>query len=432
MKEKLDRQQFILEEIVEEFVSNRLFELDLSQYFSSLKIKGNIWLLGAGKASVEMARQAEQFFGDSIIDGIIIATERSVSLNKVQVFEGSHPYPEHDSVSASYELRELASKIPAGDTIIFCLSGGASSLFCIPAGDIELNELKKTYQLLLNSGASIHEINVVRKHLSEVGGGKLGALLSDKKLISLVLSDVPGDDPEVVGSAPTVPDSSTFKDAFQILKRRSLWEEVPHSVRIYISKGMHGDAPENPKPEHIDWKEHRVEVITGAKILAENVGDFLLNKGFKVQVAEKAYDLDVKEISKKICSDAISILSKKSKLKEPAAQVYFGESTVQVQGNGKGGRNQELALNAAISVEGQNPISLLSFATDGIDGPTDAAGAIINSQTTLQARKKKLEPEEYLQKNDSYHFHERMDTLLKTGATGNNLMDLQVVLVGSN
>ncbi len=431
MKEKLDRQQFILEEIAEEVASNRLFELDLSRYFSSLKTEGDIWLLGAGKASVAMARQAEQFFGDSIIDGIIIAPERSTLLNRIQVFEGSHPYPGQDSISASYELRELASKIPSGDTIIFCLSGGASSLFCIPAGEIELDELKKTYQLLLNSGASIHEINVVRKHLSEVGGGKFGESLSDKKLMSLVLSDVPGDDPEVVGSGPTVSDSSTFKDAFQVLKRHSLWEGVPHSVRIYISKGMHGDAPENPKPENTDWKDHRVEVINGAKILAENVGGLLMQKGFKVQVGEKAYDMDVKEISKKICSDAISILSKKSDLKAPAALVYFGESTVQVNGEGNGGRNQELALNAAISIEGQNPISLLSFATDGIDGPTEAAGAIINSQTTLQARKKKLEPEDYLQKNDSYHFHKKMNTLLKTGATGNNLMDLQVVLVGS-
>lgn len=430
MKDKLNKQTSLLKEVVEKTVSDELFEFELSDYFSSKKEKGKVWLLGAGKASMAMARQAEDFFGDSIIDGMIIAPEKSKALNRIQVFEGSHPYPDQNSISASYELRDLIKKIPPGDTIIFCLSGGASSLFCIPFGEIELDEFTKTYELLLNSGASIHQVNTVRKHLSETAGGKLGALLQDRNLISLILSDVPGDDPEVIGSGPTVPDSSTFKDAFQVLKRFQLWEKVPHSVRIHISKGMHGDAEENPKPDEINWCNHRVEVISGARILADKVGQFLSQNGYKVQVADKAYNLDVKQISKKICSDAVAILSKKSALKEPAALVYFGESTVEVAGNGKGGRNQQLALNAAISIEGQNPISLLSLATDGIDGPTDAAGALINSQTTLAARKKKLNPEDYLQNNDAYHFHEAMDSLLKTGASGNNLMDLQVVLIG--
>jgi hydroxypyruvate reductase/glycerate 2-kinase len=206
---------------------------------------------------------------------------------------------------------------------------------------------------------------------------------------------------------------------------------MPHSIRIHMSKGMHGDSSETPKPKEAKWANHSVEVISGAKTLASNIGSYLDKKGYNVRVQEQAYDDDVKIISKKICSDAISILSKKFTIEEPAALIYFGESTVNVNGNGKGGRNQELALNAAISMEGQNPISLLSFATDGIDGPTDAAGAIINSQTTLSARKQKLEPEEFLQNNNSYHFHEEMETMLKTGPTGNNLMDLQVVLVGS-
>lgn len=430
MKDKLNKQSSLLEEVVQKTVSAELFEFELSDYFSSKQKKERVWVLGAGKASIAMARQVEEFFGDSIVDGMIIAPEKSKSLNRVQVFEGSHPYPDQNSVSASYELRDLVKNIPIEDTIIFCLSGGASSLFCIPAGEIELDELSKTYELLLNSGASIHQVNSVRKHLSETAGGKFGALLQDRKLISLILSDVPGDDPEVIGSGPTVPDSSTFIEAFQVLKRFKLWEKVPHSVRIHISKGMHGDAEENPKPDDMNCKNHHVEVISGARILAGNIGQFLSQKGYDVQVADKAYNMDVKEISKKICSDAVSILGKKSTLKEPAALVYFGESTVKVTGQGKGGRNQQLALNAAISIEGQNPISLLSLATDGIDGPTDAAGAIINSQTTLAARKKKLNPEDYLQNNDAYHFHEAMDSLLKTGGTENNLMDLQVVLIG--
>lgn len=429
MKEKLQKQQTMLENMAEGITSNELFEIDVSRFLSDIREDENLWVIGAGKASVEMARKVKEEFGDQIKDGIIIAPEKSADLKNIQVFRGAHPYPDGDSVSASYELLSLVRRIPKNDRVIFCLSGGASSLFCIPAGGIELDEFKKTYKILLNSGASIHEINVVRKHISETSGGQTAKYLSEHKLISLILSDVPGDDPEIVGSGPTVPDSSTFKQAFQILKKHQLWDQVPHSVRIHLSKGMHGDMPETPKPESQKWENHRVEMISGAKILADNVGKKLEEKGYHVQVADEAYDEDVREVSRKICSEAISILSKKGDIKAPAAFVYFGESTVNVKGDGKGGRNQELALSAAITLEGQNPVSMLSLATDGVDGPTDAAGAIVNSQTTLQARKKKLTPEDFLQNNDAYHFHEEMETLLKTGPTGNNLMDIQVVLV---
>lgn len=430
MKEKLHKQYSVLQEVAEKVVSGDLFEMNLRSYFDSLEVSERIWVLGAGKASVEMAYQVEQYFGTKIEDGIIVSPNDSHKLSRVQVFSGTHPYPYQDSVSASYELWQLAKRIPEGDTVIFCLSGGASSLLCIPEEGIELDELRKTYKLLLNSGASIHEINTVRKHLSEIGGGKLGRLLANTALISIILSDVPGDTPDVIGSGPTVPDSSTFIEAFQVLKKYGLWGEIPHSIRIHLSKGMHGDVPENPKPGKNAWKKHQVKVISGASILAQNAGNYLSEKGYNVKVDSEAYDMDVNRIAKKICSDAISVLSKRSALKKPAAFVYFGESTIQVKGEGKGGRNQELALNAAISIEGQHNITLLSFATDGIDGPTDAAGAIVNSETTLKARKQKLSPEDYLQNNDAYHFHEEMKTLIKTGPTGNNLMDLQIILIG--
>ncbi|MFD2532776.1 glycerate kinase type-2 family protein [Gracilimonas halophila] len=430
MKKKLHKQYSVLQEVAKKVVSGDFFQMNLHSYLDEIKSTERIWVLGAGKASVEMAYQVEQYFGSDIEDGIIISPNDSHKLNRVQVFSGTHPYPYQDSVSASYELRQFAKQIPDGATVIFCLSGGASSLLCIPEDGIELDELRHCYKQLLNSGASIHEINAVRKHLSETAGGKLGKLLAGTKLTSIVLSDVPGDATDVVGSGPTVADRSTFTEAFQVLKKYGLWDETPHSIRIYLSKGMHGDVPENPKPDNNFWRNHRVEVISGASLLAQNVAHFLSEEGYNVSVDPEAYNMDLNKISKKICGDAISVLSKGSPLKKPASYVYFGESTVNVKGEGKGGRNQELALNAAISIEGQHDISLLSLATDGVDGPTDAAGAIINSETTLKARKQKLSPEDYLQDNDSYHFHEEMKTLIKTGPTGNNLMDLQITLIG--
>ncbi|MDZ7807892.1 MAG: DUF4147 domain-containing protein [Gracilimonas sp.] len=431
MKEKLDRQSEILNELVNEISESGERVLNLKNIYSRIDNDRPIWLLGAGKASLTMARQAEDYFGDRIKDGLIITDSNPEKLKYTQAFTGSHPYPTDDSVSASLELMDFASKIPETDQVLFCLSGGASSLFCIPAGEIEIEELSRTYKILLNSGASIHDINKVRKHLSETAGGRLGKLLCEHRLISVIVSDVPGDEPSVIGSGPTVPDPSTFKECFAIVKKFKIWAELPHSVRIHISKGMHGDAAETPKPKCNKWKYHDVEVISAANLLAMNAGERLDKLGFNVKVSSKAYDLEISKLSKKICSEAISILSKRGSLKAPAALIYFGESTVNVKGDGKGGRNQHLALMAAITIEGHHPISVMSLATDGIDGPTDSAGAILNSMTTLKARKQKLKPEDFLQAYNSYEFHEQMGTHILTGRTGKNAMDLQVILINN-
>ncbi|MEQ9265704.1 MAG: DUF4147 domain-containing protein [Balneolaceae bacterium] len=389
----------------------------------------NIWVLGAGKASLNMAESIISTFGSRVEDGIIISNEDRYGIKGIQVFEGAHPYPDKKSVSASYELLELARKIPEGETVVFCLSGGASSLLCIPPGGIEIDELAYTYKLLLECGASIHEINVVRKHLCELKGGQLAQALHHTNLVTLVASDVPGDDLETIGSSPTICDPSTFKEAFQVLKRFELWNLVPHSIRIYIAKGMNGDIPETPKPGINDHPGHEIKTISKISSLGERVEQVLRKEGFNTWLDNKAYDDDVRKVSKMICSKAISVLSKDEPLAKPAALIFYGESSVNVKGSGKGGRNQELALISAISLEGHHSISMLSLGTDGIDGPTDAAGAIINSETTLKARKAKLSPEEFLQNNDSYNFHEEMGTIIKTGSTGNNTADLQVVII---
>ena len=396
-----------------------------------LNLEGQqVWVLGAGKASVQMAHSLVEQEKVHVRDGIIISNTKEKASKKVQVFKGNHPYPDKSSVSASYELLNLARSIPTGATVLFLLSGGASSLLCIPPHGIEIEELAKTYKLLLESGAPIHEMNVVRKHLCMLKGGQLAQALHHANLITLAISDVPGNDLESIGSAPTVCDSSTFKDAFQILKKFGLWNEVPHAIRIHIAKGMSGDIPDTPKPGINEHPSHTIKIISDAASLAGRVADYLQKEGFHSWVAPSAYNDEVKKVAKQICSAAISVLSKNDPVPKPAALVFFGESTVEVKGKGKGGRNMELALASAISIEGQHPVSMLSIGTDGIDGPTDAAGAIIDSETTLQARKKKLDPEKFLQENDSYHFHEAMETLIKTGPTGNNLMDLQVVIIG--
>ncbi len=388
-----------------------------------------VWILGAGKASVSIAQNLIKAKKKQIVDGIIISNREEAALKEVQIFKGSHPYPDENSVSASYELLQLAKKIPVGETVVFCLSGGASSMLCIPPVGIEIDELAETYKLLLNCGAPIKEMNIVRKHLCMLKGGQLAQALHHTNLITLIESDVPGDDSETIGSAPTICDSSTFEDAYQVLKRYQIWNSISHSIRSHIMKGVSGDIPDTPKPGINDHPNHVIKVISKASSFANAVADKLEEEGFNTWVAEQAYNEDVRKVAKMMCSKAISVLSMNEPVEKPAALIFYGESTVNVKGEGKGGRNQELALISAISIEGQHSISMLSIGTDGVDGPTDAAGAIIDSKTTLNARKRKISPEEHLQNNDSYHFHEQMDTLIKTGPTGKNLMDLQVVII---
>lgn len=361
-------------------------------------------------------------------DGIIISPTEDY-LDNVQIFRGTHPYPSENNVAASYELLDVAKSIPANDTVFFCLSGGASSLLIIPPFGIDTEEIVYCYQLLLKSGASIHEMNVVRKHLCDLKGGKLGAALSHTNLITLISSDVPGNEFSTIGSGPTVGDTSTFWDAKLVLEKHNIWGRLPLSIQTHIQLGVDGDIPENPRQDSKLFKNHKVQLINSAEVLAAILVKQFRKEGFDTWVLPEAYSTDVRSIAKEISAHAISVLSKNYPVNKPAALVFFGESTVEVKGNGKGGRNQELALICALSLEGQHKVTLISLGTDGIDGPTDAAGAIIDSFTTLKARKKKLYPEEYLINNDSYHFHEQMGTLIKTGPTGNNLMDLQILII---
>lgn len=429
MQEVFKTHHTVFEKIISLISEDKKGAYGLDSVFDGISEMERIWVLGVGKASVSVAKIIQERLGARIKDGIVITNESVKKLGNIQVFQGSHPLPDEQSVSSAYELLKLARQIPEGDTVFFCLSGGASAMLCLPPDNIEIDELQIVFGLLLNSGATIAEMNCVRKHLSEIKGGRLAQELAHTKLITLIVSDVPDDDIEVIGSAPTIPDSSTFKNAFQVLEKYGLWEKIPYSVRIHLTKGMNGDIPDSPKPGEFQHPNHQVKIISSASLFAGKARDLLKNEGYNTWITDKAYNQDVREVSKLMCEQVISVLSQSQPVQKPAALVYFGESTVQVKGNGKGGRNQELALAIAISLEGQHKVSLLSMGTDGIDGPTDAAGAIITSQTTLNARKQKIEPETFLSNNDAYHFHEKMGTLIKTGPTGNNLMDLQVLII---
>jgi len=425
MKTKLSFQNILLRKIPE-----ILFQ-DLSPQSIDLALNKNenIWLVAVGKGSLKMAASITKRYRHQIVDGMLISSHIDFVEEHIQVFKGSHPIPDPNTVAASYEVMDFVSKIPSGDTLIFCISGGASSMFMIPPFGIEIEEIRQLYSQLLKSGASIDEMNIVRKHVCDLKGGKFAEELNHLKLISVIESDVPGDSLTTIGSGPTIPDPSTFIEAVQILKNLNIWNQVPVTIQEHLICGVEGYIPENPKPGAYSHLDHEIKLLSGLDVLKNKVSGLLKKEGYNVFIKEVAYSGTVQEVAKEICSKAVSTLSSKSELKKTAALIYSGESSVKIKGEGKGGRNQELALMAALSFEGQHAISMLSIDTDGIDGPTEVAGALVNSNTTLMARKNKIEPERFLLSNNSYEFHKQAGTHIKTGATGINLMDLQIVLI---
>lgn len=393
-----------------------------------------VYVLAVGKASAEMFNSARGILGKTVAGSLVITSEeeQADSCNAQTVIIGSHPVPDDSSFRAGKKAVEFLENIPQDALIICLISGGTSSLMCLPAEGISIRDLNHTYHLLNNSGATIHEINAVRKHCSQIKGGQLlRHINSSVSLVELVISDVPNDDLSIIGSGPTVPDLSTFQDAYHILLEYSIWDKLPETVQSHIEKGMDGKVNETLKEENNLVKSHHSYIISSAKKFAQRLANLASNDNQEVWVDNKAFNANVESIAATIAKKTKAVVENRSATKpsSPRLLIFYGESYVKVTGSGKGGRNQELALWGALKIEGLHKVTWLSVGTDGIDGPTDAAGAIVDGTTIQAAHRKKIDPEGYLNQNDSYHFHKQMGTLYKTGPTGNNLMDVTLVLI---
>src|SRR5690625_1583626 len=383
----------------------------------------DVYLLGSGKAAVTMARALEEIFKERIRDGLVIVPQGVAEpMQRIRALEGSHPLPDANSLASTYELIDLATKIPDGSLVFYLLSGGSSALLCRPADELELDDLVATHQLLLTSGANIHEMNVVRTALSSVKGGQLLQYLSHTDLVDLVISDVPGDLLRSIGSGPTTPGTLRFGEAYQVLQRYNLGDRVPESVQRFLNERrevapVHTVAP-HPGPHH-------QFLISSAGILARRVAAECRRNGFEPEVMSPAYDAPIGEVEQMIVERI-----RKEQAADGKCLIWFGESSVNVSGSGKGGRNQELALRIARHLMPGDGVVAASVGTDGVDGPTDAAGAVVSGETLKIAAEKGLDPEHYLRNNDSWTFFDQTGGLIRTGPTGNNLMDLQVVMIG--
>lgn len=411
-------------------VSDNVLSIGEQQF--NLKDYDRIMVVGAGKATAPMAKAMEDLLGNRISDGMIVVKEaHGLPLNGIKVCEASHPVPDERGVAGTEEILSLVEKAGERDLVICLISGGGSALLIAPDRTISLEDKQNATKLLLACGATIHEFNTVRKHLSRVKGGRLAQKAYPATVSSLILSDVVGDDLDVIASGPTVPDSSTFQGAEQILKGYGIWKHLPASVCQHIEKGTAGQTADTPKPEDTVFQKCS-QVLVGTNLQAlQAAGQKAHMLGYQPLILSSKVEGEAREVAKFYTGIAKEALGSNNPLKPPACVLAGGETTVTLEGDGRGGRNQEFALAAALTIEGTGDMVVLSGGTDGTDGPTDAAGAMVDETTVARAREKSLDPKEFLRRNDSYTFFKKLDDLVITGPTRTNVMDIYLLLIGS-
>ncbi|HEX3743105.1 MAG TPA: glycerate kinase [Bryobacteraceae bacterium] len=388
----------------------------------------NIYVVGAGKAGASMALAAERVLGRRIAAGLVnVKRGSSAKLKRIELNPCGHPVPDEAGVAGSLRIAGIAAGAAEGDLVLCLISGGASALLPLPAEPIALAEKQATTQLLLASGATIHEFNCVRKHLSRIKGGHLARLAAPATVESLLLSDVIGDDLDVIGSGPTAPDSSTFADALAILQKFSLLERVPASVCQRIERGVRGELPETPKAGDPLFRRVRNVLVGNNRQALDAAARRARQLGFRTLVLASEVQGETRDVARMHAAIAREIVSASRPVKRPACLVTGGETTVTLRGDGLGGRNQEFVLAAALDLAGVPDVVVLSAGTDGSDGPTDAAGAIADGDTV----RRNPEARQYLARNDSYRYFQSLGDLVITGPTNTNVMDVRIVLVGA-
>jgi glycerate 2-kinase len=388
--------------------------------------------VGFGKASPSMAGALAESLGELVDAGLVVTKYGHILASvpgRIRLFEAGHPVPDDNGRRATEELLGLVHSADERTLIVTLISGGGSALLVAPQDGISLADKQRTTSLLLHAGADIGELNTVRKHLSRIKGGRLAEAAFPATIVSLILSDVIGDRLDVIASGPTAADPSTFGDALGILERYRLSTEVPPSVVDLLRRGERGELPETPKPGS-RFLERVENIIVGSNRQALAAAARSARRlGLTVEILSAELTGEAREVGRQLAQKALTSAERKSS-HSGLCLLAGGETTVTVRGKGKGGRNMEMALAFAIEISGHPGITFLSAGTDGTDGPTDAAGAIVDGGTVGRAKEMGLDPREYLDNNDSYTFFQRCGGLLITGATGTNVMDLQILVIG--
>lgn len=402
----------------------RGFSLDLSHY-------NRIIVVGGGKASGRMAEALEERLRDRIGSGILNVpkgTARNFKTKTIKLNEAQHPLPDEGGLKGVKEMMELLRNADDKTLVIVLLSGGGSALLPSPQDGISLEEKQQTTTLLLKCGATIEEINVIRKHISKIKGGRLAASIYPATTLCLILSDVVGDPLPSIASGPTVPDPSTFSDALEILQHYGIWEKIPQSVRKYISDGLANKNPESPKPGDIRFSKVHNIVLGSNRVALEAAEKRVKELGLNSLILSSFIEGEARHVGTVFSALGREMLTCNRPLSKPGALLAGGETTVTVVGSGKGGRNQEFALSASLKLAGLKGIVIASMGTDGLDGSSDVAGAVVDGSTLRRAKDMGIEPVGFLKNNDSYNFFKVLNDTILTGPTGTNVNDVMVVV----
>lgn len=391
-----------------------------------------IRVIGFGKGSAPMAHAIYSLLSHKISDGFIIVKYNhtlptSVNINPIKIVEAGHPIPDANSIKHTHTLLALLADSHKHDLIISLISGGGSALLTQLRPGLSLTHIQSLTQTLLKAGATITEINTIRKHLSKVKGGQLAALAQPATIISLILSDVINDKLDIIASGPTTSDSSTFSDALLILEKYKLKTKIQPSILNYLQNGVAGKNPETPKADNLIFKQVQNVIIANNKMALMAATQKAQSLGLHAAYFAPFIQGEAKIVAQEIGSLARKLSQNSDLFQKPLALIFGGETTVTITGNGLGGRNQELALAIALEIKNQSNLLVVCLATDGNDGPTNAAGAIVDGNTVNKALKLGLNPQHYLKNNNSYHLFKKINSLIITGPTNTNVNDVILV-----
>jgi hydroxypyruvate reductase len=414
--------------------------LSIGENIYNLSGIDRIFLVSFGKASLPMASATIEILGDKLTQGIAIyksipslSTKNYSALIKSKsrftIFEGSHPVPDESNLFATKNIIELLSTTTRKDLVIILISGGGSALLISPVKNITLKDLQLLTQSLLSCGANINQINCLRKHLSKVKGGLLARLSAPAHIAALILSDVINDPLDVIASGPTVPDPTSFGEALSILGKFDLTIKIPPSILDYLTQGVEGKYPETPKFGDPIFTRVSNTIIGNNKLSCQAAKVQAVAEGYKCFILSTRLQGEARVAGRILGSIAKQITTSKEHIFRPACLIAGGETTVTLTGNGHGGRNQELALASSASLQGLSNTMLITLATDGEDGPTDAAGAVVTGKTLDRGRSLGLDADEFLLRNDSYHYFHPLGDLIITGPTGTNVCDLTLLFL---
>ena len=417
-------------EIIKSKVTVKGSTLRIGQHEFGLQKFHRIYVVGGGKASGKMAETLESVLGNRISSGIVNVPHNSgpYKTRRIKFQEASHPIPDDAGMKGAEKMLNLVSQAEKNDLIICLISGGGSSLMPLPRGKITLNDKRQVTEALLKSGATINEVNTVRKHISAFKGGWLAKKAYPATIVNLILSDVIGDPLDFIASGPTVPDSTTFADAIEIMRRYSLWANMPQSVRTVLVEGQKDLIAETPKKgDKVFSKVYNV-VVGNNRSATLAVCNKIQKMGLRSLLLTASLEGEARHVGTVLASIAKEVGASGHPLPKPCGIVAGGETTVTVVGDGKGGRNQEIALSAALNISDMNGVVIASFSTDGIEGLTEAAGALADGKTIIRSQEQGLNAKNFLANNDSFNFFSKLDDLIFTGLTRTNVNDISVII----